>query len=155
MKRVMFTKAVLTIMLLASVGALTGCGDKKQSENKPETTTKQDVKNKVGEAYDATKTYTQEQMQAFMKQTEARLEEYEKELDKLQAKAKKLEGDAKANAAEQLKALRQKRDEAAKKLKDLSSSGGKAWEQLKSGIDGAMDDLGKSFKKASEEFNKP
>jgi chromosome segregation ATPase len=115
---------------------------------------KEDVKNKVKEAYDATKTYTQEQMQAFGEQTETRLAEYKKEIDQLQVKAEKLEGDAKAKAEQQLTALRQKRDEVSEKLKDLSSSSGNAWEQLKSGIDAAMEDLGNAYKKAAAEFSK-
>ena len=50
--------------------------------------------------------------------------------------------------------LRNKRDEVSAKLKELSSSSGKAWEQLKSGIDAAMDDLGNAYKKAAAEFGK-
>jgi hypothetical protein len=65
-----------------------------------------------------------------------------------------LEGDAKAKAEQQLTALRQKRDEVSEKLKDLSSSSGHAWEQLKSGIDAAMEDLGNACKKAAAEFSK-
>jgi hypothetical protein len=46
-----------------------------------ETVSKEEVKKEVKEAYDATKAYTQEQMQAFREQTEARLAEYKKEID--------------------------------------------------------------------------
>ena len=136
------------------MGVLPGCGEKEQTESKSATVSKEDVKNKVKEAYDATKTYTQEQMQAFGEQTETRLAEYKKEIDQLQVKAEKLEGDAKAKAEQQLTALRQKRDEVSEKLKDLSSSSGNAWEQLKSGIDAAMEDLGNAYKKAAAEFSK-
>jgi F0F1-type ATP synthase membrane subunit b/b' len=93
-------------------------------------------------------------MQAFREQTEARLAEYEQEIDQLQAKAEKLEGDAKAKAEQQLTALRQKRDAVSEKLKELSSSSGNAWEQIKSGIDAAMEDLGNAYKKAAAEFGK-
>ena len=67
---------------------------------------KEDVKKEAKEAYDATKAHTQEQMQAFWEQTEARLAEYKKEIDQLQAKAEKLGGDVKAKAEQQLTALR-------------------------------------------------
>jgi hypothetical protein len=40
------------------------------------------------------------------------------------------------------------------KLKELSSSSGSAWEQLKSGIEAAMEDLGNAYKKAAAEFSK-
>ena len=50
--------------------------------------------------------------------------------------------------------LSKKRDEVSAKLKEMSSSSGKAWEQLKSGIDAAMDDLSNAYKKAAAEFSK-
>jgi len=112
----------------------------------------EDVKKEAKEAYDATKTYTQEQMQAFREKTETRLAEYKKEIDQLQAKAEKLGDDAKAKAEQQLTALRQKRDEVSEKLKVLSSSSGNAWEKVKSGVDSAMDDLSKAYQKAAAEF---
>ena len=154
MKSVMFVRGLLAIMLLLTLGALAGCGDNEQTQSKPAAVTKEDVKKEAKEAYDTTKAYTQEQVQAFREQTEARLAEYEKEIDQLQAKAETLEEDAKAKAEQQLTALHQKRDEVSEKLKDLSSSSGNAWEQLKSDIDAAMEDLGNAYKKAAAEFSK-
>jgi len=154
MKSVMFVRGLLAIMLLLALGALPGCGEKEQTQSKPATVSKEEVKKEAKEAYDATKAYTQEQMQSFREQTETRLAEYQKEIDQLQATAEKLGGDAKAKAQQQLTALRQKWDEVSEKLKDLSSSSGNAWEQVKSGIDAAMEDLGNAYKKAAAEFNK-
>jgi F0F1-type ATP synthase membrane subunit b/b' len=94
-------------------------------------------------------------MQAFREETETKLAEYEKEIDQLQARAEKLEGDAKAKAGQQLTALRQKRDGVSEKLKNLSSSSGDAWEQMKSGVDAAMEDLVSAYEKAAAEFGKP
>ena len=154
MKSVKFARGLLAIMLLMAVGILAGCGENEQTQSKPAAVTKEDVKKEAKEAYDTTKAYTQEQMQAFREETEARLAEYEKEMDQLQAAAERLEGDAKAKAEQQLTALRHKRDEVSGKLKDLGSSSGHAWEQLKSGIDAAMEDLGNAYKKAAAEFGK-
>jgi phage tail tape-measure protein len=55
---------------------------------------------------------------------------------------------------QKLTVLRQKRDEVSEKLKELGSSSKDAWEQVKSGIDGAMEDLGNAYKKAAAEFSK-
>ena len=154
MKNVMFASGLLAIMLLLALGALPGCGEKEETQSKPATVSKEDVKKETKEAYDATKAYTQEQIQAFREQTESKLAEYEKEIDQLQAKAEKLGGDAKAKAEQQLTALRQMYDEVSEKLKALSSSSGNAWEQIKSGIDAAMEDLGNAYKKAAAEFSK-
>ena len=154
MKSVMFARRLSAIMLLLALGALPGCGEKDQSQGKPATVSKEDVKKQAKEAYDTTKAYTQEQMQAFREKTEARLAEYKKEIAELQTKAEKLEGDAKAKAEQQLTPLRQKQDEVSEKLKELSSSSGKAWDQVKSGIDTALEDLGNAYKKAAAEFSK-
>jgi uncharacterized protein YlxW (UPF0749 family) len=154
MKSVMLVRGLLAIILMLALGALSGCSDNEQTQSKPAAVTKEDVKKEAKEAYDTTKAYTLEQMQAFREQTESRLAEYEKEIDQLQAKAEKLEGDAKAKAEQQLTALRQKRDAVSEKLKELSSSSANAWEQIKSGIDAAMEDLGNAYKKAAAEFSK-
>jgi F0F1-type ATP synthase membrane subunit b/b' len=154
MKSVMFVRGLLGIMLLLALGALPGCGEKEQTQSKPANVSKEDVMVKAKEAYDTTKAYTQEQMQTFREQTETRLAEYKKAIDQLQAKAEMLGGDAKAKAEQQLTALRHKRDEVSEKLKGLSSSSGNAWEELKSGIDSAMEDLGNAYKKAAAEFSK-
>jgi DNA-binding transcriptional regulator GbsR (MarR family) len=141
-------------MLLLALGAFPGCGEKEQPETKSTSVSKEDVKKEAKEAYEATKAYTQEQMQAFRKQMEIKLNEYGEKIDQLEAKAEKLGGDAKAKAEQQLTALRQKRDEVSEKLKELGSSSGNAWDQLKSGIDAAMEDLGNAYKKAVAEFSK-
>lgn len=155
MKDFMFVRSLLTIMLLLALGAMTSCGEKEQTPSKSATVSKEEVKNKAKEAYDATKVYTQEQIQAFREQTETKLTEYKNEIDQLQAKAEELEGEAKAKVVQQLTALRKKAAEVSEKLKDLSSSSGNAWEQLKAGIDAAMEDLGNAYKKAAAEFSKP
>jgi DNA repair exonuclease SbcCD ATPase subunit len=154
MKSVMFVRGLLAIMLLLALGAFPGCGDKEQPESKSAAVSKEDVKKEAKEAYEATKAYTQEQMQAFRKQMEIKLNEYGEKIDQLQAKTEKLGEDAKAKAQQQLTALRQKRDEVSEKLKELGSSSGNAWEQIKSGIDAAMEDLGNAYTKAVAEFSK-
>jgi predicted RNase H-like nuclease (RuvC/YqgF family) len=153
MKSVMFARGLLAVMLLVP-WALSGCGEKDQPQSKSGTVSSDDVKKEAKEAYETTKAYTQEQMQAVRKQIETKLDEYGKEIDQLQAKAEKLEGDAKAKVEQQLTALRQKRDAVAEKVKELGSSSGNAWEQLKSGIDAAMEELANAYKKVVAEFSK-
>ncbi|MGB2689929.1 MAG: hypothetical protein WBC36_13180, partial [Desulfobacterales bacterium] len=52
MKSVMFVRGLLAIVLLLALGALPGCGEKEQTQNKPATVSKEDVKKEVKEAYD-------------------------------------------------------------------------------------------------------
>jgi len=154
MKRVMFVRGLLVTVLLLALVALPGCGDNEQTQGKPATVSKEDVKKEAKEAYDTTKAYAQEQMQAFRQQTETRLAEYEKDIDQLQAKVEKMGGDAKAKTEQQLTALRQKREALSEKMKELGSSSEGAWEQIKSGIEAALEDLGNTYKKVAAEFSK-
>ena len=154
MKNVMFASGLLAVMLLLAFGALPGCGEKEESRSNPGTVSKEDIKEEAMEAYDTAKAYTQDQMQAFHEQMKTRLSEYNDDIDQLQVKVEELGGDAKIKAEQQMTALRQKRDEASKKLQELSSSGENSWEQLKSGIDAVMEDLGTAYKKVAAEFSK-
>jgi len=154
MKNMMFVRGLLAILLLLALGTFPGCGEKEQTQSKPAAMSKEDVTKEVKEAYSSAKAYTEEQMQAFREQTEIRLSEFGKDIDQLQAKTERLAGDAKAKAEQELTVLRQKRDEISEKLKELGSSSENAWEQLKSGVDTAMEDLGNAYKKVAAEFNK-
>ncbi len=155
MKRGMFVKGLLTILLMAALVAVTGCGEKEKPQGKAEGVSREDVKQETKEAYEATKAYTQEQVQAFRQATETKLGEYDKKIDQLQESAEKLGGDAKVKAGQQLAALRQKRDAVSEKMKELGDSGGSAWDQFKSGIDDAMEDLAGAYNDAVAEFSKP
>jgi len=61
---------------------------------------------------------------------------------------------AKAKAEQQMTQLRQKRDKVSEKFKEPDSSGEGAWEQIKPGIEEALEDLGNTHKKAAAEFSK-
>jgi len=56
MKRYLFVRGLLALMLLLAVAALAGCGENEQSQSKPATVSKEDVKKQAKEAYVATKT---------------------------------------------------------------------------------------------------
>jgi hypothetical protein len=154
MKIVMFVRGLCAVILLSAVIAFLGCGENEQTQSNPASMSKENVKQETKEAYEATKTYTQEQMQNFREQTVSRLAEYKIKIDQLQEKMEKMAGDVKAQAEPQLAALRQKQDEVSEKFKEMSSSSTDMWEQLKSGIDVAMEELGNAFKKVAAEFSK-
>jgi myosin heavy subunit len=153
MKRIMHLWWIVLLVLLA-IWAVPGCGDNEEPREKNASVSKEDVKQETKEAYEAIKNYTQEQMQTFREQSQSKLAEFEKKIDGLKAKAEGWEGDAMVAAEQQLTALRLKRDQLSEKLKELGSSTGNAWEQLKSGIDAAMDDLDNAYEKAAAEFDK-
>ena len=59
--------------MLLVPGALSGCGEKDQTESKSAAAFREDVKREARKDYDTTRAYTQEQMRAFREQTEPAL----------------------------------------------------------------------------------
>ena len=90
-----------------------------------------------------------------MKYTFLRKSRKLKDIDQLQAKAEKLEGDAKAKIDQQVAEMRQKKDVVSEKMMALGTSSKNAWEEMKLGIDEAMQDLVSAYNKAAAEFSKP
>ena len=153
MKRGQVVRGLLTILLLLALGALPGCGEKEQTQSKPATVSKEEVKKEAKEAYDATKAYTQEQMQAFREQTDTKLTEYKNKIDQLQAEAEKLGGDAKTKAEQQLTALRQKQDQVSAKLKQIARARSNRSAEASPRMSMGLPQLQNSGRKASKACN--
>ncbi|WP_295446815.1 hypothetical protein [uncultured Thiodictyon sp.] len=71
---------------------------------------------------------TKDEYVASMKR---QLDVWSAEIDALEAKAHEVREDAKEKYAEQLSALRVKRDEGEKKLEEMKAASESAWEQVK------------------------
>jgi TolA-binding protein len=95
---------------------------------------------------------SQQQKEEYQKKIETRLRDLNQELKEWKDKAEKMEKKARAEMDEQLSKLSKKEEEASKKFKDLRSRTGKAWEDLKVGVDSAVDDLGKAFDQMRSRF---
>jgi uncharacterized phage infection (PIP) family protein YhgE len=107
------------------------------------------------EAKDASKgslAYMRHQRDEYQKQIEAQLKEYDQKLDELEVKAGTVKQEAKALFNQKIEALREKQRAAHDKLDKLSTATGKAWEDLKSGTDAAMEDLAKAYHDAVSHF---
>ncbi len=155
MKREMFVKRFSTILTIAALLAVAGCGEKDKPQDEAEGVSREEVKQETKEAYKATKAYTQEQVQAFRQATEAKLGAYDEKIDQLQQSVEKLGGDAKMKAKQQLAELQRKRDTVSEKMKELGASSASAWDDLKSGVDAALSNLADAYNNAVAEFGKP
>ena len=95
-----------------------------------------------------------EEKKAYQKTMEKKMAELGAKIDKLQGKAEKAGGDAKTELNQQIKALKEKRETAKKKMAELNSSKTEAWKTLKSGVQSAWDELGSAVDKATSKFDK-
>ena len=112
----------------------------------------QETNKEVKDASEGSLTYMRHQRDEYQKQIEAQLKEYDQKLDELEVKARTAKQETKALFNQKIEALREKQRAAHDKLDRLSIATGKAWEDLKSGTDAAMEDLAKAYHDAVSHF---
>jgi predicted kinase len=89
---------------------------------------------------------------AYREKMEAQLDEQRARLDLLKAKAKRAVAEGKILAYEELADADQKLDALKAKLNKIGDAGGDAWQEMKSGVEKAWDELSASCKKAAHKF---
>jgi hypothetical protein len=75
-------------------------------------------------------------------------------MHKLKAKARQADADARIAIEKQIEDLKAKQKTAQAKLDELRDASAEAWDQLKTGIEKAFQDLGDAFASAVEKFKK-
>jgi len=90
--------------------------------------------------------------QQYQEKIEAKLRELDQEIDALKAKTAKQGKAAGKQLNQQMAELDQKREVAHQELEKLKNSSQEAWQDMKAGIDAAMDDLGTAYKRAASHF---
>jgi septation ring formation regulator EzrA len=148
----------LVIMWVVFLGVvfLVACGDRNAAEKSGTKVTSADVKKEAKEAIETTKAYSLQQKEEYQKQMEAKLQDFDREIQSLQDKVKSgasaLKEDSIAKFNQSMEELSKKKQAVAEKLNELKSESGKAWEDTKSGVDNAMDELGKAYDRARSHF---
>lgn len=79
--------------------------------------------------------------EAYQEKIEAQLREWTAKINELKAKADGAKADAKIEIQKRIGTLRVKQEEAQAKFQALKQVGTEKWEQLRTGLDKAMDDL--------------
>jgi spermidine/putrescine-binding protein len=151
-------RIALLIMLTAFLGLafLVACGDQKEAKTSETEVTAVDVKKEAKEAMETAKTYAFKQKEEYLQQIKAKMKEYDREIQELLAKAESratdLKEEGKAQFDQSMEALLNKKQTAAEKLNELNSASAEAWEDIKSGMDSALDELTKAFDRARSHF---
>jgi cell division septum initiation protein DivIVA len=90
----------------------------------------------------------------YIDQLKKNLDLWNDELARWEAKAKVARTDLRIDYEMQLETLRQQRDDAVARLKELQASSGEAWKELAQGADVAWAAMRESFDKAMTHFQK-
>jgi uncharacterized coiled-coil DUF342 family protein len=95
-----------------------------------------------------------EDKKSFLQNLSAQLQEWDKDIDKLMSEADKAAAGARAQLLKQIDELRAQRLVAQKKLAELESTSGEAWDEFRAGAEKSWTELKGAFKSAMSKFNK-
>jgi hypothetical protein len=110
--------------------------------------TSKDVSKKTGEAWDAVKEYTVEKKKDAVAYGRKLVRETDGKIKQLEGKAAKASSDVKVQYDKEVKDLKAKRAEAARKLDEMGKATTATWEDAKQGFADAYKDLHQSYEKA-------
>ena len=154
--RVIIALAVLSLLV-------TACSDQKPAVEKtaPErvkvenlATTPEDIKKEAGDLAKTAMAYTEEQKALYQKKIQEKMAQYSRKFSELEAKLALMNEQAKADLAEEMENLNQKKTEMGLKVRELQAVSGEAYKDLKDGLDRAIDEMDKAYDQALKRFEK-
>ena len=93
-----------------------------------------------------------ERKEMYQEKLQAKLDELQARIMQLKAQGKQLESGAQLELQQQIEALRVKQQSVKDKMAELSNAGEDAWQDLKSGINKATDELAEAVRAAGQRF---
>jgi hypothetical protein len=88
----------------------------------------------------------------YVEKIKAKLDEWSAEIDRLDAKSRQQQAEAKKAYLEQINELKKKRASAQVRLQKLQNAGAAAWEDLKVGVEEAINSVGEALQSARARF---
>jgi chromosome segregation ATPase len=100
------------------------------------------------ETIEATKQYTAQQKEAFQRKAHEELAAVQKQIIALRGKASEASAATRAELQKSISELEKKKDAAKNKLDELRATTDAKWNDVKAGMNSALDDLKNSYQKA-------
>lgn len=90
--------------------------------------------------------------EAYQKRLQAQFSEWDARLAELRAKARKASAEARIRYEDELESLERRRAAVQKSLDEFAARGEGAWEDMKSGLEKAWDEMGKAIDQVAKRF---
>jgi len=113
-----------------------------------EAQTAADIEKKTAESWDSLAAYGHAKKSDAVASGKKLLSDMDSKIKQLEVKASKTSGDTKVAYEKEIKTLKAKRDETAKKLADMEKSSASSWDSTKQGFTSSYKDLQQSYNKA-------
>lgn len=130
------------------IAALSAC-DGSSSSSSPSA---QDVKDQASQAAETATEFASNQLESYKQTMQDGLDQVDAQIESLQDRAGELSGDAKAEINSAIDALKQQRDEFAKSIDDARADSAAAFSELKNSMDKAWKDLETGANNAVDKF---
>ncbi len=108
-------------------------------------TTEADLGREVREALKAVGEYTHTQKEKYEEKMREVIDDVDDRIDDLEAQAKEASGEAREKLKGQIDTLKAKKNELQKRLDKAKPAAADAWDEFKSGVSAAAEDLGKAL----------
>ncbi len=108
----------------------------------------------LGWGNDSKKSQESKSQESYLKKAESEVQEWTAKLKSLQERSEKSGAKARQELDQHMKAVEDDLTVARKKLDELSGSSGSAWKSLRNGLDRALADIHREYRKATSFFNK-
>lgn len=146
-------KTIRVSGILCSLLLVVGCGNQEPAQDTQSKTSVQDVKEELQGAVETVGKFTEDKVAEYQKSLDAKLQTLNEKHEKLESRMKEAGKEAKDEMNATLADLRSKKEAVKTKLHNLQNSTGKAWEEMGSGVEGAMKDLEEGYDQALKEFS--
>lgn len=91
-------------------------------------------------------------MEIYQEKAQARYDQYNAKIESLLARFNESKADTKLKIKNQFEDLTNQQHMVEEKLDQMKNAGEDAWEEMRSGIDSALDHLGDTFQQATEKL---
>jgi TolA-binding protein len=137
---------LIPVLLLSIALTLAGC-EKKEEPPKSKEVTKDQVKEQAGKLLDTARDFLQQQKDKFLQDFDGRLQGFNKKIDELQKEMETATPEMQAKLKTALGKLKEKQEVIKKQLEESKGAAGKAWEDLKSGLDETLKQMDQELEK--------
>ncbi len=147
------------IIALIAVGFLMiACSEQKPAAKKAKVeslvTTPADIKKEASDLAKVTMTYSAEQMEQYKQKISGKMAEYQTKQKEISAKMATMSKQTKASLDSQMEDLKIKKAKLDAITRELYTSSGEAFGNLKEGMDNAMENMDKAYEQAIDKFKK-
>jgi hypothetical protein len=110
------------------------------------------VRREIRDALRSIAAYSFQQKEEYGRKMKAAVRDLEEEIEDLKERAKDAGADVQQQLAKEIVELGKRKEEVEQKLAKVAAARGEAWEDIKSGISSALEELQKSMQKARARF---